>query len=123
MDNEKSHPEVIPGNKELRRKLFFFTHTIRTFTKRQHGPIRVAPACVDTAQTDRAHEAVHGLTPGKKSKSEAEYAVCTKSTWDTKHVNGFITELCTSLNYVVGYSIAPKNYTLAIYFWCGIAQC
>lgn len=44
----------------------FFTHTIRTFTKRQHGPIRVAPACVDTAQTDRAHEAVHGLAPGKK---------------------------------------------------------
>lgn len=25
-DNEKSHPEVIPGNKELRRKLFFL-HT------------------------------------------------------------------------------------------------
>lgn len=46
----------------------FFTHTIRTFTKRQHGPIRVAPACVDTAQTDRAHEAVHGLAPGKKKK-------------------------------------------------------
>lgn len=61
-DNEKSHPEVIPGNEKLRWNLFFFfLHTHDTHVHRKTRTNKAAPWCIDTAQAHRAQEVVYGL--------------------------------------------------------------